>query len=93
MTVTEEVLRTWREAERLLATLRPLSPDEEMVRLAILTMRECYQELTRQQPARPVAIARGRETVDRAQVLLAQIRAKSDARLAMGDRAFGEVTG
>jgi len=93
MTVAEEVLSTWREAERLLATLPPLSPDEDAVRLAILTMRECYKELTREQPPRPIAISRGRATVDRAQVLLAQTRAKTDARLAVGDRALGEAPG
>ena len=90
MTVAEEVLTTWREAERLLAMLQPLSPDEETIRLAILTLRQCYQELTRDQPPRPIAIARSRDMVERARVVLGQIRASADARLATSDRAFGE---
>jgi hypothetical protein len=93
VTLAEEVLSTWREAERLLATVRPLSPDEQAIRLVILTLRECYQELTRQRPPRPTTISQARATVDRARVLLAQIRAEKDDRTAIGDAALGEAPG
>jgi hypothetical protein len=92
VSVIEDVLSTWREAERLLATLPPLSPDEEAIRLAILTLRECYQVMTRDQPPRPIAVARSRDTVERAQVLLAEIRVRTGASQAMGP-AFGEAPG
>jgi hypothetical protein len=91
MTVTSEVLWTWREAERLLAALPPLSPDEKIVRLAILTLRDCYQDLTRHQRPPSTLTSRGRETVDRVQVLLIEIRSKMGPSLAIGDGALSEA--
>jgi hypothetical protein len=76
VTLCDEVLATWRQAERALETVAPGSSDEDDLRLAILTMRDLYQQVTRDQaPGLHVALASA--TVERARILLAEILARA----------------
>ena len=44
--LVEEVLQTWRLAERLLEELPPIDPDHETVRLYVTELRSLYRDLT-----------------------------------------------
>ncbi len=92
MTICQQVLSSWREAERLLDTLPPLSSDEEAVRLVILTMREMYQRLTRD-PRRPRDADSDRATLERAQAIIAEVRARTAAAPDAAAGAFTLETG
>jgi hypothetical protein len=76
VTLCDEVLATWRQAERVLETVVPGSSDEDDLRLAILTMRDLYQQVTRDQAPRLHAALAG-ATVERARILLAEIQARA----------------
>ena len=44
--LVEQTLRTWRDGERLLEELAPLSADHQTMRLLLVELRESYQMLT-----------------------------------------------
>jgi hypothetical protein len=46
--LVDDVLEAWREAERLVAELSPVSPHHEAAERAVTTLRSAYQELTAQ---------------------------------------------
>lgn len=77
MMALEEALATWRDAERLLDELPPLDPDHETVRLAVVSLRQTYQEITTGiYMDTSTIIAESRETVAKTRALLASIRGK-----------------
>ena len=79
MTIVEDALEAWREAERLLDRLTPLDPDHETVALAVASLRETYQNLTDGMSERtPVVIVHSRESIERTRSLLDHVRAKMD---------------
>ena len=79
MTIVEETLEAWREAERLLERLPPVHPDHESVALAVRSLRETYQDLTTGVSDRtPAIINHSRESIDSTRQLLDRIHAKLD---------------
>lgn len=79
MTIVDDALEAWREAERLLDRLPPLDPDHETVALAVASLRQTYHDLTNGASERtPLIIAASRESIERTKGLLKQVRAKSD---------------
>jgi hypothetical protein len=46
MSPVQEVLQTWREAERVLDALPPVDPDRQAVSLAIERLQQCYRQVT-----------------------------------------------
>ena len=90
MTPVEEVLQTWREAERVLDTLRPVTPDHESVRLAIARLKDTYQQLTDLGGHSADVIASTRGTLEETHALLGRVRAIDPALGATVDEpAFG----
>lgn len=71
----EELLATWREAERALATLPDVSPDHETVALTVKRLRDTYQSLTAQSHTSHSAVAASRSTVEAARAVLARVAA------------------
>ena len=81
MTIVEETLEAWREAERLLERLPAVDPDHESVALAVSSLRETYQSLTAGASERtPALITHSRASIDRTRGLLDRIRSKLDGR-------------
>jgi hypothetical protein len=77
LTIVEDALEAWREAERLLDRLTPLDPDHETVALAVASLRQTYQDLTDGMSERtPSVIAASRESIERTRGLLARVHAK-----------------
>jgi hypothetical protein len=78
MSIVEEVLQTWRDAERVLDVLTPLDPDHEVVSLAVASLRATYRSITDDGAARtsPDVVARSRSTIDDTRVLLDKVRPK-----------------
>jgi hypothetical protein len=72
----EEVLKTWRDAERLLETLPPLSRDHETVRLAVTRLQATYQILTDRFGRSEEALIGSEAVVRDAEALIAKISAK-----------------
>jgi hypothetical protein len=81
VTIVEETLEAWREAERLLERLPPVHPDHESVALAVSSLRETYQNLTAGVSERtPAMLTHSRASIDRTRELLDRIHAKLDGR-------------
>ncbi|MFL5686033.1 MAG: hypothetical protein ACJ77D_08270 [Chloroflexota bacterium] len=79
MTIVEETLETWRDAERLLEQLPPVHPDHESVALAVSSLRETYQNLTAGASERtPAVVTHSRASIERTRELLERIHAKLD---------------
>ena len=79
MTIVEETLEAWREAERLLDRLPPLDPDHETVAAMVAMLREAYQSLTDGASERtPAVIDHSRDTIERARDLLERVHSKAD---------------
>jgi hypothetical protein len=72
----EEALQAWREGERLLDELPPLTPDHETVRLSLIHLREAYRQLTGRSAATAAAIASCATTIESARTTIREIRAK-----------------
>ena len=73
-----EALATLQEAERLLATLRPASPDYDATVLLVADLRDICATLTDTRHASGANLARAREIVYGAQAHLRIIRARQD---------------
>jgi hypothetical protein len=76
MTMVEEILATWREAERLLDSLPPVNPDHETVRLAVVRLQATYRQLTSDTAQTEEIIASSRATIAEAHQVLEHIRSK-----------------
>ncbi|HET8786807.1 MAG TPA: hypothetical protein VFM38_14300 [Candidatus Limnocylindrales bacterium] len=77
MTIVEETLEAWRDAERLLERLPPLDPDHESVALAVGSLRDTYKTLTAGASERtPALLARSRTSIDRSRALLDRVHGK-----------------
>lgn len=77
MTHVAELLSVWRDAERVLDSLSPVSPDRETVALAVVRLRTAYQSITDGRPASQEAVATSAATMRDAHALLAEVRIKS----------------
>ena len=79
MTIVEDALEAWREAERLLDRIPPVDPDHETVALAVVSLRHTYRNLTDGVSERtPSMVANTRESIERTRELLARVHAKLD---------------
>jgi hypothetical protein len=74
--LVEDLLVTWRQAERVLDDLPPVDPDHETVALAIDGLRRTYQELTLIRESSAETLRASRETLARARDLLAAVAAR-----------------
>lgn len=83
MTMVEEVLATWRDAERLLDTLSPVGPDHETVRLTVEVLQASYRDLTGEHARTDEVIASSRATISEAHRVIDEIRAnhRSEAQV------------
>jgi hypothetical protein len=80
VTIVEDALKAWREAERLLDRLPPVDPDHESVALAAASLRLTYQKLTDGASERtPAIVAHTRDSIERTRALLVRVRSKLDA--------------
>ena len=80
VTIVQEALEAWREAERLLDRLPRLDPDHESVALAVSSLRETYLTLTDGARDRtPALIDHTRDTIERTRELLDRVHSKLDA--------------
>jgi hypothetical protein len=75
MTMVEEVLATWRDAERLLDTLSPVGPEHETVRLTVVGLQASYRDLTGERARTEEVIAASRATMVEAHRVIDAIRA------------------
>jgi hypothetical protein len=78
--LVEDVLETWRAAERLLEDLPAVDPDHETVALAIEQLRALYQQLTAHRAVSESSLAASHRAVERSQELIARVRGKLEAR-------------
>ena len=69
-----KALAAWREGERLLEELPPLSPDHETVALAVARLREVYSSLTTSREVTPSALSTSRSTVEEAARVIAEAK-------------------
>ena len=74
--LVEEALQVWREGERLLKTLPPLTPDHERVSLQVAALRDTYQTLTSQSAATKEQIAECRQQIASAHETIRLVREK-----------------
>ena len=81
----ELALAEWREGERLLHDLPRLDPDHETVRLAVVRLRETYQELSTLSSDATTQLAECRASINLAHDAIATAR----ERLATRGKAFG----
>ena len=79
MTPVEEVLRTWREAERVLDDLPPFDPDRASVGLAIVRLKDCYQQLTDRDGYAAEAVESANRQLDDAHALLSRVKVREAA--------------
>jgi hypothetical protein len=79
MTPVEELLSVWRDAERLLDTLPPMSPDYEALRDAVVEVRSAYHAVTGGPPVTDEALATATARVRDAERLLDELRMKHRA--------------
>ena len=83
MTIVEDALEAWREAERLLDRLPASAPDHEDVVLAVAALRQTYKDLTDGVSRRtPRMVADSRQSIDRTKALLARVHARMDGTAA-----------
>ncbi len=73
-TTVAEALEVWREAERLLEELPPLSPDHETVAVIAAESRDLYQRLTNDADLTANVLARSHQRIGEAQALLRALR-------------------
>jgi len=72
-----EALETWREAERLLAALPPLSPDHETVRLVVAELLITYHELTAMGGATEATLDSSRRVIAESRATMHRVQEKS----------------
>lgn len=79
MRLIDETLEAWREGERILGELPQASPDYEMARWAVTTLRTLYQGITDPEaPVAPSAEAAHRRTVASMRHVLEHVRRRRD---------------
>jgi hypothetical protein len=61
-----DALRAWREGERTLNSIPPLTPDHETVRLAIVELRATYQRVSALNIVSEDVLAANRAAIDEA---------------------------
>ncbi len=86
--LVEDALATWRDGERLLAVLPPLSADHETVALAVVRVRAVHHRLTTTAMLADRSLRSARATIADAKLTLAMIRAR---HLSDGTGADAEV--
>ena len=76
MSIVEEVIDTWRDAERVLDDLPTLDPRHTSVREAVASLRRVYQDMTRDEGAHASnsLVVLSREAIDSTRALLAEVR-------------------
>ena len=73
-----QALAAWREGERLLAQLPPLSRDHESVALAVNSARDVYVVLSRDAKVTASLLHRSQHTIADARRIIAEASARSE---------------
>jgi hypothetical protein len=89
MTEVQEILSTWRDAERLLDALPPAGSDHETVRSAVERLQASYQQLTGDDTQTDEVIADSRATISQTRDIIDRIRATAPS--ARGDMLIGPL--
>jgi hypothetical protein len=74
----EDLLDTWRQAERLLEDVTPVHPDHETLLETVAHLRSVYAELTSASQATAMKIAAGERALERARRVLDAARTRLD---------------
>jgi hypothetical protein len=74
MTHVEELLSVWRDADRLLETLPPMSPEYETLRDAVERVRAAYQIVTEDRPATDASLDAAAAALRETRQLLIEVR-------------------
>jgi hypothetical protein len=78
MTAVEEVLATWRDAERLLDDLPPIGRDHETVVTVVASLKVTYARITDESlRSSPLVIAETLQAIASSRDLIAQMRSKA----------------
>jgi hypothetical protein len=72
----DQALEAWRDGERLLEELPPLTPDHETVRLELISLREAYRQMTGRSVASNETLASCADTVTSARETIRKVREK-----------------
>lgn len=75
----EEALRVWRDGERVLEKLPPLTPDHETVRLAIIRLKATYQRVATMASASDDVLAQNKAVIEEAARVIYEARAGAPA--------------
>ena len=74
--LVEEALRVWRDGERLLEELPPLTTDHETVGLNVVALRETYQTLTSRSRATSDQLVECAARIESARATIRRLSAK-----------------
>lgn len=77
-TIVEDALSAWQEGTQLLDTLSSLSPDHEVARRAVASLRSVYEDTTARRHRGPSALAASRSEIETAQETLDAVRARNE---------------
>jgi hypothetical protein len=72
----EEALRAWREGERVLEELPPLTPEHESIRLAIIQLRDAYQMVSTPKLVTDEIMATTRALIDQSWQVIRHVQAR-----------------
>ncbi len=73
MTLIQDTLTLWRDAERVLDRLPPASRDHQTVELLVVELRDTYTRLTTARDWSPSDLATSREALEAARDLLSRV--------------------
>ena len=74
--LVEEALRVWRDGERLLEELPPLTADHETVGLNVVALRETYQALTSRSKATSDRLVECAAQIESARAIIRRVSTK-----------------
>ena len=80
ITLIQDTIDLWQEAERELDALPPLSPDHELVALIVADMRETYTRLTTAREWSATEVQSGRQHIESSRALLEAIHGRRPTR-------------
>jgi len=76
----EDVLRVWRELERVHEALPDDAPERRLVRIEIFQAKRLYQSMTRRQTETHAVLADAQDAIPRAEDMLARASARLAGR-------------
>lgn len=77
-TILEDALRAWQDGSQLLDSLPSLSPDHEIARRAVGSLRSVYEDTTARRHRGPSSLSAARTAITTAQETLESVRARNE---------------